>query len=857
LYLAAAGRKADLQMPPPQNKAQALPLTERELGVLQAWIRQGAPVHVSHTAEETSWRSVPESFRTVFSLAISPDQRFVAAGRGNRIFVYDLLCECEVARLADPQLAELQSGGRPLYGPGVAQRDYVHALAFSPNGQWLASGGYREIKLWERQPPAPRATVQLAAGVRQLAISPRGDQVLLHLADGRLQLWRPETNGLATLESPVDEIWSGLAWSADGARVAAAARSGMLAAWTAVEGKLRGALRTGRGISTLIALQPEGDLIAAHDDHVIRCWSWPADGVESAQAPPVPIREWTGHAAPVAALRLLPGRRQLVSGDSGGNIRVWKLEEAELEREWTQPDAVTALAGSPDGRWIAAGGPSQRMRVWDEAGQLIAEQHGAAEIARDVHEKNDNLEAARRRAERLRALSAGAQNDVQDREELLAAARRRLAATASAEEDARGALKLAQTGAESSAAALARSPADAALRSAQAAATRKVDALHEMLSAAAESAASAKRALGLADEAVRQALVQRRRRQDAAEQSAGELRTAESAWRDALARQARPAPAVESLSLLASSQLLLSIGADQPAQAWSWPLLQPVDGVEFSQTAATALQTLPDGAVLIADSSGAVRIWDIAPRWTLRRVLGPRSEEVGVAPCDRVQALAFSPDGAQLACGGGEPSRSGELLIWDVASGALEREFQDAHSDAVLDVEYSRDGRLLASGGADKFARLFDVGSGRQLKAFEGHTDHVLGIALTADGGLLATAGADRMIKIWNVDGGEQLRTIDNYAKQVTAIDFVGTAECLISSSGDRHVKFHQARTGQNERSFVGAQDYVHVVVATPDQRLVIAGGEDGVVRVWEGRTGEQLATFAAPAPPVQAALPK
>ena len=56
---------------------------------------------------------------------------------------------------------------------------------------------------------------------------------------------------------------------------------------------------------------------------------------------------------------------------------------------------------------------------------------------------------------------------------------------------------------------------------------------------------------------------------------------------------------------------------------------------------------------------------------------------------DRVTSLDFSPDGKLLASGGGDPSRSGELKLWNVADGTLAKDLPDAHSDTVLGIKFS------------------------------------------------------------------------------------------------------------------------------------------------------------------------
>src|SRR5690606_10824184 len=115
-----------------------------------------------------------------------------------------------------------------------------------------------------------------------------------------------------------------------------------------------------------------------------------------------------------------------------------------------------------------------------------------------------------------------------------------------------------------------------------------------------------------------------------------------------------------------------------------------------------------------------------------------------------------SPDGRLLASGGGEPSRSGEIVVWDLSAGQPVLELDEPHSDAVYGLQFSSDGRYLASASADKFVKVFDVADGKLLRSYEGHTHHALAAAWRFDGRQLASGGADGVVKIWNFDSGEQ-----------------------------------------------------------------------------------------------------
>jgi len=295
-------------------------------------------------------------------------------------------------------------------------------------------------------------------------------------------------------------------------------------------------------------------------------------------------------------------------------------------------------------------------------------------------------------------------------------------------------------------------------------------------------------------------------------------------------------------------KLLLTGGADQRIHVWYAAAGKAVEMISGHTGAITSLSISPSGLVLSGSADKLAATWDISPRWSLAGQLGPKADkplDLSESPfVSRVLSVDFSHDGKLLVTGGGDPSRSGELMIWDVAKKSLVKEFKDAHSDTVFGAEFSRDGTKLLSGAADKFVKIFDVASGKHIRSFEGHTHHVLDVSWKADNTSIASAGADNVIKVWNVDTGEQRRTIGGYSKQVTSLRFVGIGENVISCAGDKAVRFHKTGNGQNFRSFSGGTDFMYAAASSRDESFVVAGGEDGIVRLWNGKDAKLLKAF-------------
>src|SRR5205814_6753508 len=157
-------------------------------------------------------------------------------------------------------------------------------------------------------------------------------------------------------------------------------------------------------------------------------------------------------------------------------------------------------------------------------------------------------------------------------------------------------------------------------------------------------------------------------------------------------------------------------GQDEKVHTWSAENGLAFETFKGHKGAVTSLAFTRDGTLVSGSSDRRAIAWDLAPTWTLERTIGTGDSNSPLV--DRVNALRFTPDSRTLATGGGEPTRGGEIKLWQVSDGKLAKEFKNVHSDAVFALDFTPDGKYLASGAADKFARVVEVASGKGVKAF-------------------------------------------------------------------------------------------------------------------------------------------
>jgi WD40 repeat protein len=222
---------------------------------------------------------------------------------------------------------------------------------------------------------------------------------------------------------------------------------------------------------------------------------------------------------------------------------------------------------------------------------------------------------------------------------------------------------------------------------------------------------------------------------------------------------------------------------------------------------------------------------EFGPRWVLERTLGTGGDDSPIA--DRVNALAFRPDGRRVATGSGEPTRGGEIRVWNTADGRHAYGLTNCHSDAVLALAWSPDGQRILSGGADRMARVFDVSDGRQVATLEGHTGHVLAVSWRANGRVVATGGADASVKFWTLGSADKAKTASGLGKEVVALCHLGTDGDVVAFPGDRD-PVRVAESGEKPATMASPKDFLHAAAVSADGLRLFAGGQDGVTRVWD-----------------------
>jgi WD40 repeat protein len=98
--------------------------------------------------------------------------------------------------------------------------------------------------------------------------------------------------------------------------------------------------------------------------------------------------------------------------------------------------------------------------------------------------------------------------------------------------------------------------------------------------------------------------------------------------------------------------------------------------------------------------------------------------------------------------------------LWETATGKRLQTFE-GHTQPVLSVALSADGKQVLTGSEDRTAILWDAAGGKKLWTFQGHRAEIIGVALSADGKQAWTSSLhDGRTRLWDAATGKELCTL-------------------------------------------------------------------------------------------------
>jgi WD40 repeat protein len=363
LLVKLAGRTRKPIMPPKTEE----PLTPEELALIKLWIEQGAKApHSRRQKSQTVLGLLPPLVHPVRALALSPDKAFLAVGRANQIHVYDPASGNHLRSLLDPDLTTPDD--KPVQAAHLA---IVDSLAYSPNDQYLASGSFQEVILWDARTGAlVKRLTGFADRVVALAFSPDSKWLATGggapTEDGEIKIFDVDSGKLVRdIKNGHSDTVYGVSFSPDGTKLATCGADKFVKVFAVPSGTFLKSFEGHTHHVLDVAWKADGKfLVSAGADKVIKVWDY-----EKGEQ----VRTFGTQAKQITRLAFKGKTSEIVICSGDPVVRFWNIDNGSGGLTFGgNHDFLYDVSVSADGKIVATGGEEGVVRVYDGTnGKLV------------------------------------------------------------------------------------------------------------------------------------------------------------------------------------------------------------------------------------------------------------------------------------------------------------------------------------------------------------------------------------------------------------------------------------------------------------------------------------------------------
>ncbi len=219
-----------------------------------------------------------------------------------------------------------------------------------------------------------------------------------------------------------------------------------------------------------------------------------------------------------------------------------------------------------------------------------------------------------------------------------------------------------------------------------------------------------------------------------------------------------------------------------------------------------------------------------------------------------VLSVAFSPDGKMIAV----VSRDYTIRLWDVVTGRQIRAFR-GHNIVAKSVVFSPDSKMIAFCNSDGTINFLDIATGMEIGKVRGH-EKTCYLAFSPDGKMLVSGGGDKMLKLWDVTTGTEIKAFGKFSSELSCISFSPDGKMIVFGNADGTIKLFDVFTGTEIRKFEGIhfRSYsnprpgvifqviygVTSVVFSPDGRMIASIGEGLDIKLQDVTNGKVIRKY-------------
>lgn len=235
------------------------------------------------------------------------------------------------------------------------------------------------------------------------------------------------------------------------------------------------------------------------------------------------------------------------------------------------------------------------------------------------------------------------------------------------------------------------------------------------------------------------------------------------------------------------------------------------------------VKVLPDDRrCATAAVDGTIVIWDVK-RGGLEREI--RAHD------GAVRCLATIPTDANRLVSAGT---DGRIHVWDLSTGTATQTIKFLAGDILSLVVNPLDPNIAYTGHEDRQIRAWDLGGGKEIGRFSGHTNHVITLDATPDGKSLVSAGNDQSIRVWDLATGKESKTYRGRSTEITRLGLSEDGKLFPFNNGS-FLQIRELADGvpvADLENLTGS--FAYIAVFAPRGGLVLTANESAQLLLYE-----------------------
>ncbi|KAI9305731.1 WD40-repeat-containing domain protein [Cunninghamella echinulata] len=190
----------------------------------------------------------------------------------------------------------------------------------------------------------------------------------------------------------------------------------------------------------------------------------------------------------------------------------------------------------------------------------------------------------------------------------------------------------------------------------------------------------------------------------------------------------------------------------------------------------------------------------------------------------------FDTSGQHIASG----SYDRQILLWNTYGDCVNYGLLKGHTNAVMELHWSRDSSQIFSCSADKSVCVWDTNKGERIRRWKGHDLVVNSCQVARRGPEMVVSGSDDgFVKIWDPREKHVVQSLEN-KYQVTSVCYSDAGDMIYSGGIDNEIKVWDLRKKDVLYTLAGHLDTITGLALSPDGSYLLSNSMDNTVQMWD-----------------------